>query len=174
MLVSAARWLRSGAPALIYSYWSSFFLLSYPLVKCVIPRLIPQLPVCQQLRLHHRPGLLAPPLGCNIVLQFAVSNKQIHCSSFTAFPSETKKLFKYLLCWQETVPAVTSCWTNRKWARCSQQLRRKFCWRNNENITLNCNMLRRFGARWLTLASRLMLLSLAFGDDITLFHRRCE
>lgn len=84
-------------------------LLSYLLVKCVISCLIPQLPVRQQLRPHHRACLLAPPLGCNVLLQFAVNNQQIHCSSFTAFPSETKKNF-----WQETVPAATSCWTNRK------------------------------------------------------------
>lgn len=69
-------------------------LLPCPLVKCIISRLILQLPVCQQPRLHHRSGLLAPPLGCNILLQFAVNNKQIDCSSFTAFPSETKNTFK--------------------------------------------------------------------------------
>lgn len=51
-------------------------LLSYPLVKFVISHLIPQLPVHQQLRLHHRVGLLAPPLGRNFLLQFAVNNKK--------------------------------------------------------------------------------------------------
>lgn len=103
MLVSAACWLRSGVPALIPV--GRLLLLSYPLIKFVISRLIPQLPARQQLKLHHRAGLLAPPSGCNVLLQFTVSNKQIHCSSFTAFSSETKELLKYPLCWQETVPA---------------------------------------------------------------------
>lgn len=96
-------------------------LLSYPLVKFVVSHLIPQLPVRQQLRLHHRVGSLAPPLGCNVLLQFTVSNKQIHCSSSTAFSSETKTTFKVPALLAGNCPSEsTSCWTNRKWARCSQ------------------------------------------------------